>query len=160
MVRVDFPGREDERELSRQRKSEQISWEEFFRVFDEQKLAFIYYPDEHQDDPTLTHRFIKGDEVGELEAGAVDGDNFSNPDARQTLPSSPVDEQLGNGEDEFGFDPEQDNETLEHAPSPQIQSEQAVSGNMPDPGSDDDTTDNARDFDLVLEDDPQAQQGK
>ena len=156
-VRVDFPGREDERDLSKMRKSKEVSFDEFFKIFDKKKLAFVYYPKDHIDEEALSYRFIKRENVDELEAEGTTATNFSNPDAVQTLPGHSVDERM-NEADQFGFDKEQDNETLQKGPSPEAMSEQAAGGSMPDPASDDDTTRNARDFDLVLEDDPQAQE--
>lgn len=160
MVRIDFPGKEDERELSKAKRSREVSWDDFFKVFEDKELAFIYYPNKDVNDPTFSYRFIKRQNVEELEKNELKVDNFENPDAIETLPSDSVDERLRSAGDQFGFDPQQDNETLQHAPSPQIKSEQAVSGHMTDPASDDDTTQNAQDMGLVLEDDPQAQEKK
>jgi hypothetical protein len=36
LLRIDYPG------FSGEERLEQISWDEFFRVFDENKLAFLY----------------------------------------------------------------------------------------------------------------------
>lgn len=153
-IRINFPGSSDERQLSKARPTKDISWHEFFRLFEEKKLAFIHYPDAVE--PTYSYRFIKREHLGELDKTTLTQENFSDPDSFLTLPSRPVDQELRPAGDQFGLDPEQDNETLQHAPSPEIISEQAVSGDTPDPASDDDTTQNAKLLDLDLPDDPQA----
>lgn len=58
-LRIDFPGSKDE-EYGVTREATDISWEEFFLIFDQQKLSFEYYP---EDLPNKTasdlYRFLK-----------------------------------------------------------------------------------------------------
>lgn len=49
---LDLPGYEGEENLK------QISWEEFFRIFDEKKLKFLYQEDNHKQNHYF--QFIKG----------------------------------------------------------------------------------------------------
>jgi hypothetical protein len=55
-IRINFPGPEDDEYLSTDHPPKDISWEEFFRIFDEQELAFVYDTD-HKGDPSLGYRF-------------------------------------------------------------------------------------------------------
>lgn len=58
-LRLDFPGEADEQDLSDARPPRDISWPEFFRLFEESGLAFGYYEDEPTGDPSNAYRFIK-----------------------------------------------------------------------------------------------------
>lgn len=57
-LRLDFPGNADERDLS---AHQPIEWDEFFRLFDELQLSFLYLPVEQMDTdmhPQMAYRFI------------------------------------------------------------------------------------------------------
>jgi hypothetical protein len=41
-LRINFPGFLDERELADFQETKTVSWEEFFKIFEEQKLLFMY----------------------------------------------------------------------------------------------------------------------
>lgn len=58
-LRIDFKGGEDEIYLSEGKKGRDIAWEEFFRIFEEQKLAFLFEEDPKAEIPTDAYRFIK-----------------------------------------------------------------------------------------------------
>jgi hypothetical protein len=47
------------------------------------------------------------------------------------------------------------NETINHSTPPHIAGEQSVSGDMPDPGSDDDTLENAQQMGYQIDEDPE-----
>jgi len=55
-LRIDFPGIHDEELLSEAWSSERVSWDEFFKIFEEQKMAFII--DEGETDKTMAYRFV------------------------------------------------------------------------------------------------------
>lgn len=55
-LRVDFPGREDDVFLSSGKKGRDISWEEFFAIFEEEKLSFMY-DNSPAADLSLSYRF-------------------------------------------------------------------------------------------------------
>lgn len=55
-IRLDFPGTQDESMLTDSRQSEDVSWDEFFQVFDSEGLAFLY--NDQIDDPTQSYKFI------------------------------------------------------------------------------------------------------
>ncbi|MGI5827859.1 MAG: hypothetical protein ACOX6V_02435 [Patescibacteria group bacterium] len=57
-LRIDFPGSQDEELLSKTKPSKPISWEDFFKVFEESNLAFVYDQRPQFDNPTLAYRFI------------------------------------------------------------------------------------------------------
>src|SRR5687767_6734721 len=56
-LRVDFSGKEDEKNLSQTKESAGISWERFFEIFDQENLALVYDPNEEE--VTYMFRFIK-----------------------------------------------------------------------------------------------------
>jgi uncharacterized lipoprotein len=57
-IRLDFPGISDELLLS-PRQTQETSWDEFFKLFDEQGLAFVYETEPTGNDPTLWYKFEK-----------------------------------------------------------------------------------------------------
>lgn len=57
-IRINFPGPEDDTYLSEDHPPKDISWEEFFRIFDDQGLAFVYET-ERIGDPSLAYRFSR-----------------------------------------------------------------------------------------------------
>lgn len=56
-IRINFPGNTDEKLLSDAHPSKDITWEEFFRTFDEQQFQFLYEEEAKGDDPTRWYRF-------------------------------------------------------------------------------------------------------
>ncbi len=56
-IRIDFPTEKDEALLSEERSSRDITWDEFFQIFENEHLAFII-KNEDIDDPTLSYAFI------------------------------------------------------------------------------------------------------
>lgn len=60
-VRIDFPGKIDDFLLS-ETKVRDVSWEEFFKKFEENQLAFIYIPEFNPENPKAlytSYKFIK-----------------------------------------------------------------------------------------------------
>lgn len=55
-IRINFPGPDDDTFLSDDHPPKDISWDEFFRIFDDQGLAFVY-EEESRGDPSLAYRF-------------------------------------------------------------------------------------------------------
>ncbi len=55
-IRIDFPGEKHEVLMSETRA---VSWDEFFKIFDEQRLLLSYQDDPKGDDPTEWYRFEK-----------------------------------------------------------------------------------------------------
>src|SRR5204862_3911787 len=60
LLRIDFPGYSGEDSL------EPISWEEFFKKFDENTLAFLYQEETRDGKPSRFFKFIKHEE-GDLD---------------------------------------------------------------------------------------------
>lgn len=67
-LRIDWPGAKDESMLSDTRETTRdISWEEFFRIMEDQKLVFMY--SEEQDiNATWRYKFAKKDGFEPVEA--------------------------------------------------------------------------------------------
>ncbi|KKS98127.1 MAG: hypothetical protein UV73_C0003G0069 [Candidatus Gottesmanbacteria bacterium GW2011_GWA2_43_14] len=61
-LRIDFPGKDDEIYLSDAKKGQNIDWNEFFRIFEDQQLAFLYEENPQAEIPINSYRFIKRDE--------------------------------------------------------------------------------------------------
>lgn len=55
-IRINFPGPIDEAALS---KTQDVSWDEFFRIFERQRLMFIYDTQAEGNDPTTWYSFRK-----------------------------------------------------------------------------------------------------
>ena len=58
-IRIDFPGEKDDQYLSNAHLPEQLNWENFFRIFEHEKLVFIYDDENFQKDPSMSYRFAK-----------------------------------------------------------------------------------------------------
>lgn len=56
-LRINFPGEYDEKYLDLE-DTRSISWEEFFRIFEEKQLGFIY-EEETKKDKSWAYKFIK-----------------------------------------------------------------------------------------------------
>lgn len=65
-LRIDFPGAGDESLLGDSQQKPDIGWDEFFRIFDEKRLAFVYYRDPTVEDKTLLYRFVPRDTLGDM----------------------------------------------------------------------------------------------
>ncbi|MCL4398082.1 hypothetical protein M1403_03620 [Patescibacteria group bacterium] len=65
-IRIDFPGHGDDTFFSSDKRPVNISWDEFFRIFEEQHLAFIH-EDKDVFDPSLAYHFIKRENAFEEE---------------------------------------------------------------------------------------------
>lgn len=65
-IRIDFPGKQDDNFLSDNKPRPYISWGEFFRIFKEDDLAFIF-EDRDVTDPSLAYHFIKRENLDEDE---------------------------------------------------------------------------------------------
>lgn len=61
-IRIDFPGKEDER-YGVSDWAKYVTWDEFFEVFERQKLAFSYSEDRDIEDFSRAYRFIKRERV-------------------------------------------------------------------------------------------------
>lgn len=62
-LRIDFPGKEDEEYFNENTKSEDISWNEFFKRFEEWNLAFMYEEKTRGKNLSNAYRFIKRDQL-------------------------------------------------------------------------------------------------
>ena len=62
-IHVDFPGDRDAEYMQEAVVITKVSWEEFFKKFEEKKLAFIYEPDDKIEDITLAFKFVKRDRI-------------------------------------------------------------------------------------------------
>lgn len=66
-IRIDFPRGEDDMFFANDKFPREVSWEEFFQIFEEQELAFIYtlVP---SDNPSYDYKFIKRSSLGVSQA--------------------------------------------------------------------------------------------
>jgi hypothetical protein len=150
-LRFDFPGKEDEELLTEETHSDRISWEEFFKIFDEEKLALILYADEEHRASTWSYRFINKDARKDTYEEKVQGMVREMKEALGVIESVPM------SQEEDNLDPalkgETGNDTLKENPSPEMMGEQSMMGDMSDPASDDDTTLVAKEMGLLLKED-------
>ncbi len=65
-IRIDFPGDTDEVLLAETQESKPVSWEDFFKIFEDKQLAFIYQDKDYLPDPTLAYKFINRDILSTL----------------------------------------------------------------------------------------------
>lgn len=73
-LRIDFPGKLDDLFLP-DTKVRDISWEEFFKLFEDEGLAFIYQDEVNLEDPKSiyrSYRFIKRDGFKQRSQGELD----------------------------------------------------------------------------------------
>lgn len=61
-IRINFPGHNDEELLSVDVKPHDISWDEFFQIFDERGLALEYTDKIPEYDPNDSYRFLRREE--------------------------------------------------------------------------------------------------
>lgn len=64
-IRLDFPGDYDERYLDED-DTHDVDWEEFFKIFEDNRLAFIYDA-KSKGDPSWAYRFIKRENIDQLD---------------------------------------------------------------------------------------------
>lgn len=57
MLRIDFPGENDDTYLGDSDKPHNTSWEDFFTEFDSQGLSFMYSEQVNKEDPSMSYRF-------------------------------------------------------------------------------------------------------
>jgi hypothetical protein len=57
-IRIDFPGKMDERFMSADVKSRPVSWDKFFEIFDKRNLTFVYNTKEEPNDPTMAYMIV------------------------------------------------------------------------------------------------------
>lgn len=57
MLRIDFPGEVDDTFLGDSDKPHNTSWDDFFKEFESQDLAFMYTERVNKDDPSMSYRF-------------------------------------------------------------------------------------------------------
>jgi hypothetical protein len=65
-LRLDFPGTGDDHDLPETETIENLTWEQFFKEFENLNLAFEYET-EAISDPSLGYRFIKREVLEKLE---------------------------------------------------------------------------------------------
>jgi hypothetical protein len=56
-IRIDFPGPKDDADIAESSHARVISWDEFFRLFEELKLLFVYREDDDSSDKSSSYRF-------------------------------------------------------------------------------------------------------
>lgn len=66
-LRLDFPGLNDSALLARAKPSKTVTWNEFFEIFDSQKLAFVIDSQNRGSDWSSTYRFIKRENLNNSE---------------------------------------------------------------------------------------------
>ncbi|NTV31490.1 hypothetical protein HGA91_05955 [candidate division WWE3 bacterium] len=67
-IRLDFPGRLDDADLSMKKTVKDITWEEFFKLFDELGLAMEYADTTHAVEAINFYRFVKREQLEAEEA--------------------------------------------------------------------------------------------
>ena len=146
-LRIDFPGRTDEALLSRAHHNQAVSWDEFFKHFEAQGLAFEYLEDPGGTDLPDAYRFLKREALlDKEEKPAIDPKELARA-SRDDLPEYATHGGLADN-------PHQGE--VEFVTPDDVAGEEGIAGDMPDPESDDDTTKNAADLGIVDPEDEQA----
>lgn len=146
-LRLDFPGRGDEALLSRAHHNQDVTWEEFFKNFEQQALAFEYLEDTGGVDLVDAYRFLKREALEDQEEkGTIDPAELAKA-SRDGLPEYAVHDGLADNPREG---------EVEFVAPDDVVGEEGVAGDTPDPESDDDTTKNVADLGIVDPDDAQA----
>jgi len=146
-LRIDFPGRTDEALLSRAHHNQAVSWDEFFKHFEAQGLAFEYLEDPGGTDLPDAYRFLKREALlDKEEKPAIDPKELARA-SRDDLPEYAIHDGLADN-------PRQGE--VEFVTPDDVAGEEGIAGDMPDPESDDDTTKNAADLGIVDPEDEQA----
>lgn len=147
-LRLDFPGQTDEALLSVAHRNQDVTWEEFFKHFEGQALAFEYLPEPGETPLPDAYRFLKRAALKDAAEAkpAIDPVELARA-ARDDLPEYATHggeiDNPHQGEVEF-VEPED------------VTGETGIAGDMPDAESDDDTTQNVADLGIVDPEDAQA----
>lgn len=146
-LRLDFPGKSDEALLSAAHHNQDVSWDEFFKVFEDQQLAFSYLPDPTGTDLVDAYMFLKRAVLKEKEVATP-----FNPDefARAIRGDEPA---------FFTHDGKEENPHERKVPrnvSEDELGEGQLGGSSIDQDSDDDTTQAIADLGIVDPEDEQA----
>lgn len=64
-IRIDFLGKKDEKDLDTRRTLRDISWDDFFKIFEEKGLAFMYEEKPFHKDLNLAYKFTYRDRIKE-----------------------------------------------------------------------------------------------
>jgi len=137
-LRIDFPGHTDEVLLTRARNSRTISWEAFFKTFEDKQLAFEYDPDPDEIDLVDAYRFVNRNPQKEP-AEKINPDEVEDA-IRDGLPKY------------YQHGGRADNPHLgevESVTPSNVLGEEELGGDTPDLESDDDTTQAARQAGLL-----------
>ncbi len=146
-LRLDFPGKQDEALLSQAHHNQDVSWDEFFKVFEEQQLAFDYLEQPGETELIDAYRFIKREALKDKEV-------------KSPFDPAEFDRAIRGAEHPFAVhDGEVDNPQqgeVEFVEPDDVQSEQGSGGDTPGLQTDDDTTLEAEKAGYLEKDDPQA----
>ncbi len=138
-LRIDFPGHTDDAELTRARNSQTISWESFFRIFEDKKLVFEYKTEPDSLDMEDSYHFANR-QTPQMEVEGV-----INPDE--------VDDVIRDGLPKYySHAGEMDNPQqgeIEPVTTDDVSGEEGLGGDTPDLESDDDTTQAAKNAGLL-----------
>lgn len=146
-LRIDFPGKQDEALLSHAHHNKDVSWDDFFKVFEEQQLAFDYLEKPGETDLSDAYRFIKREAINEKEEKTpFDPAEFDRAIRGVEPPFAIHDGKVDN--------PQQGE--VEFIETDDMQGEESSGGGTPDPTTDDDTTEAAKGVGYLESDDPQA----
>ena len=104
-LRLDFPGRRDEALLSRAHHNQAVSWDEFFKHFEEQTLAFEYLENPGDTDLVDAYRFLKREALlDKEEPSAIDPVELARA-ARDDLPEYAVHDGLADNPHQGEIEP-------------------------------------------------------
>lgn len=146
-LRIDFPGKTDEALLSQAHHNKDVSWDEFYKVFEEQQLAFDYLEQPGETELPDAYRFIKREVLNEKEdKSPFDPAEFDRA-IRGTEPPFAV-------HDGKADDPKQGE--VEFEQTDDMQGEEGIGGDTPDLESDDNITQQAKEVGYAEKDDPQV----
>ncbi len=146
-LRIDFPGKSDEALLSAAHHNKDVSWDEFFKHFEQQGLAFEYLEEPGETDLVDAYMFLKREAVKEKEvATPFNPDEFAKA-IRDDEPAF------------FTHDGKQQNPHERQIPqdvSEDELGESQLGGSTIDPEADDDSTQAVADLGIVDPEDEQA----
>ncbi len=146
-LRIDFPGKTDEALLSQAHHNKDVSWDEFFKVFDENELAFDYLEEPGETELVDAYRFLKRDLLNEKASTTP----FNTEDFAKAIRDGEPAFFTHDGKDENPHEREIPAEEQDSS-----KGEEEISGDAPDPESDDDVTQSAKEVGYLEPDDPQA----
>lgn len=145
-LRLDFPGKSDEALLSKAHHNKDVSWEEFFKVFEEQELAFDYLEEPGDTDLVDAYRFLKREALKEESATPFNTEDFAKA-IRDGEPAFFT--HAGKADDPHAGE-------IEPVETEDMIGEKEVGSSVPDLESDDDTTQGAKEAGALEPHDPQA----